>query len=663
MAAATTAPLALERALAETAAPSQPPTIDEILLDAEVLDTALSPDGSRVAILIRKTLDKTPAAFIVFYEISNVETPTKPVNLGDFAVERIEWANEERLLVWVKFSKSSTTGKPSGFWYYDTFVPVPVRRLFSIDADGEHGVMLFKNNETALEEMFNLATVVDMMHGDSQHILMQIWDRRARVQALHRIDVYSGEATLIEKGAGQTDGWFTQNGVPVVRYDSNTRGTVVTIYVRAPGETKWNLFRKVRRNELEQLADIEFVAATPEPGVVLTLGFDDGADMPSIRRFDTRTMQAGAQLTQDSTHQINGVFVDEAYNALAVSVSDDRARYKFFDPKLDAHYRGVNAFFANACNVKPYDVSRDHRRFIFHVSGPRNAGAFWLYDTQKKDMELLGTQRPWLRENRLAPMKALPVKTRDGQTITAYLTTPLASFTGPRPLVVVPHGGPEVRDHMDFDTFAQTFAAQGWIVLQPNFRGSGGYGRTFADQGRRHWGDLMQHDVEDCVAQVLASGLADPTRVAICGASYGGYAALMGAVLKPDLYKAVISIAGDADLMETLAFSRDEEGGDSSSYEYWVRTIGDPKADKTILAWGSPALRAGEIKAPVLLIHGTEDHIVSPKQSKIMAKALAATGKPCELVELKGVGHRGWSDANWKLVLEKSVAHIQKGFA
>ena len=139
----------------------------------------------------------------------------------------------------------------------------------------------------------------------------------------------------------------------------------------------------------------------------------------------------------------------------------------------------------------------------------------------------IGQLQPGLSQDRLAPVEILGVKARDGVMLTAYLTIPLAS--GPRPLIVMPHGGPELRDRVDFDRFAQIFAAQGWMVLQPNFRGSGGYGQAFAKAGKKHWGDLMQADVEDAVAQVLASGRVDATRIAICGASYGGYAALAGA--------------------------------------------------------------------------------------------------------------------------------------
>ncbi|WP_133244964.1 alpha/beta hydrolase family protein [Caulobacter radicis] len=639
-----------------------PPSVDELLQGAEVLDTALSPDGSRVAILVeRKKGDKT-TALIIFYETAGSDESIKPVQLGETVVDQVEWANEERLLIWVRMTKDAK-GHPMGLYFYGEFIPIPVRRILAIGADGRDPVVLFNNQKGVMKRQFNLANVVDRMNTDPKRILMQIWDTVTECETLYVVDVYTGEAVHLERGSPSTDGWYTQNGVPVIRYDSNARGTVVSVLARAPGEKEWKLYKKVRRNELKKLSDLEFVAPTPEPGVLLMLSTDEGADMPTIRRFDTKSMSVGEVVSHDDKRPIQGVFVDESYKTLSISVSDDRSNHRFLDPKLAAHYKGINAYFGDECNVSPFDVSADHKRFIFFVSGPRQPGAFWLYDLDRKDLRLLGDKRPWLTQERLAPMKALPIKTRDGQTITAYLTTPVIASDKPRPMVVLPHGGPEVRDTLSFDLFAQALAAQGWLVLQPNFRGSGGYGKAFANAGRKHWGDLMQEDVEDAVAQVVASGAADPGRIAICGVSYGGYAALMGAVRKPDLYKAVVSIAGDADLVESLAFSRSEDGSDSDAYAYWCKTIGDPKADKAMLLAASPSERAAEIKAPVLLIHGTEDTIVTPKQSKIMAKALKAAGKPCEHVEMKGVGHRDWSDDNWKLVLTKSIEHIRKGFA
>jgi dipeptidyl aminopeptidase/acylaminoacyl peptidase len=645
---------------AESAA--TPPSVDELLNDPELLDVALSPDGGHIAVLKQKTIGGKTNAWIHFYDLLDDKKPDlAPTPLGEATVEAIEWANEERLLVWVIVDKLPN-GKPTGLEHDWGFQKIPIRRILAVNADGSNPVILFGNQKSISRRLFNLAQVVDMMRDDPRHILMQLWDVSRQAEALYRVDIDSGEAVRAEVGGANTSGWFTQNGVAVVRYDSNKRGTVVTINVRAPGESDWKPYRKVRRNELEKLAELDFVAPTPEAGVLLMMTYDDSADMPVIRRFDTRSLQAGEVLARDADHPISGVFVDEAFNPISISVTDDLNRHQFLDRTLAAHYKAVNAYFSKEVSVRPYDISQDHKRLVFFVSGPRQPGAFWLYDTGKAKLEMLGEQRPWLSPERLAPMKPLSVKTRDGATITAYLTTPIGAATGPRPMVVLPHGGPELRDQLSFDDFAQTYAARGWLVLQPNFRGSGGYGRAFADRGRRHWGDRMQEDVEDCVAQVVAAGLADPARIAICGASYGGYAALMGAVRKPDLYKAVVSIAGVADLPEILTFSRSEDGADSHVYAYWCKTIGDPKADQAMLENASPARRAGEIKAPVLLIHGTEDGIVPPKQSRIMDKALTAAGKTHELVEIKGAGHRNWSNETLRTVLTRSADHIAKAF-
>lgn len=641
----------------------KPPSVDELIADPEVLDVALSPGGGRLAMLVQRKSKGANDAWIQFDDLDNPsQAPAAPAHLGDVSVRQIEWVNEDRLLVWFDMDKGQD-GKPTGLNFDGEFIKMPVRRVLAINADGSDPVILFKNQTSVMRRSFDLSRVVDVMQSDPRNILMQLWDEVRGVEALHRVDVYTGDARLIERGDFMTNGWFTQNGVPVIRYDSNERGTVISIYVRAPGETDWKLFRKVRRNELEQLSELRFVAATREPGVLLVLMLEDGANMPVIRRFDTRTMKIGETVVQDADHQITGLFIDEDLNPISVGLSDDYGNHRFLDARLAAHYGGVKTFFNNAYSVRPYDISRDHKRVVFHVSAPQQPGAFWLYDMGKANLELLGEQKPWLGKSRLASMTKLDVKTRDGADIAAYLTTPIGGAKGPLPLVVLPHGGPEARDQLDFDLFAQALAARGWMVLQPNFRGSGGYGRAFADLGRRHWGDRMQEDVEDCVAHVMGLGVVDTRRIAICGASYGGYAALMGAVRKPELYKAVVSIAGDADLVETLAFSRSEDGADSSAYAYWCASIGDPKADRAALEAASPALRAKEIQAPVLLIHGTEDRIVTPKQSRIMAKALTAAGKTCELVEMKGVGHRGWSDENYRMILTKSADHIAKAFA
>jgi dipeptidyl aminopeptidase/acylaminoacyl peptidase len=228
----------------------------------------------------------------------------------------------------------------------------------------------------------------------------------------------------------------------------------------------------------------------------------------------------------------------------------------------------------------------------------------------------------------------------------------------------MPHGGPEARDSYEFDLFAQAFAAQGWLVLQPNFRGSGGYGRAFAEAGHRHWGDLMQADVEDAADYVISSGRVDPKRVAIWGASYGGYAALMGAIRRPDFYRCAVSLAGVADVAAMLALDKKQDP-DGLLYAFDVKRVGDPNTDGALIAAESPVTHVAAFKAPVLLMHGTKDDIVDPAQSREMAAALKGAGKTCTYVELSGAGHHfdEWDEKTSRTIVQTSVDFIAKSFA
>jgi dipeptidyl aminopeptidase/acylaminoacyl peptidase len=657
LAAGAAAPLAAP-VMAHAEAPV-PPTIEELLREPDVHDAAISPDGEQLAILRTQVKEGKKSAFVTLSRMADLAARPEAAFIGEQSVSHVEWANNDRLLIWITFHKDEK-GQPYGLWFYDTFVPVPVKRVVSVDLKGRDPVVMFAGSRSVLRRGFDASRVVDYLKDDPRHVLMQAWNDGRGAYGLYRVDVYTGTAELAEQGVAATDFWLTQGGVPMLRMDSNSRGTVGWVYGRAPGEKDWKLIRKSRVNELKKLPDFDVVGPTPEAGVFLVCQRMEGRDTRVIRTFDLARLEFGKVVAERPDRDFETAFVDENLKLVGSAYWDDRLNYQFADPALAPHFRAVNAALKNACNVQLYDIDLGHRRMLFKSSGPQEPGSFQVYDREKRSLEYVGHCKPWLSPERLAKTEALKVGTRDGGEITAYLTTPINAGAAALPMVVMPHGGPEMRDYLDYDVTVQALAAQGWLVLQPNFRGSGGYGRAFADQGRRQWGERMQQDVEDAVAQVVASGRADARRLAIFGASYGGYSALMGAVRRPELYKAVVSIAGDADLIESLAFSRREDGADSPAYAYWRTSMGDPKADEALLVRASPARRAAEIKAPVLLIHGTEDTIVDPRQSKLMAKALKAAGKTVELVELKGEGHRNWSDATWKTVLETTTGFIGK---
>jgi dipeptidyl aminopeptidase/acylaminoacyl peptidase len=250
----------------------------------------------------------------------------------------------------------------------------------------------------------------------------------------------------------------------------------------------------------------------------------------------------------------------------------------------------------------------------------------------------LGLAYEALATDRLGSMRRLDFKARDGAPLWAYVTQPPGAPAGPLPLVVLPHGGPEARDHYDFDTLTQFLATRGYVVLQPMFRGSSGLGRKFAQAGYGQWGGLMHQDVMDAMKALIAEGGIDARRVCMVGGSYGGYEALWAAAAEPGLFRCAVSIDGLGDLAGDMAWEK-RFGRDSPRYQYWLKSIGDPDKDRAGLQARSPIARARDWATPVLLIHGDKDDNVPVEQSRRLKAALDTAGKPVRYLEVKGMGH------------------------
>ena len=226
---------------------------------------------------------------------------------------------------------------------------------------------------------------------------------------------------------------------------------------------------------------------------------------------------------------------------------------------------------------------------------------------------------------------------RDGTSIPAYLTLPPGGASKNLPVVVLPHGGPHWRDTASFDYIVQFLATRGYAVLQPQFRGSTGFGDAYVKAGYRQWGGLMQDDVTDGVRHLIADGTADPKRICIAGLSYGGYAALAGAAFTPDLYACAASIGGVSDLPTLLSEAKRPFGSDTDAVASDEERIGKTY-DPNVIA-KSPARSAATVTAPVLLLHGVDDSVVPIAQSERMARALEKAGRPVKFVKLAGEDH------------------------
>lgn len=647
--------LGLAASLGANTALAAPHTVEELLRPPVVHDIALSPDGKRIAIAYRQEdLGRDVVAVI---DADRLDQPDafRKFSLGETGranADWVDWATETRLLMGLTISASIETEK-RGSRLTKEVGALPTRRVYAIDADGTRPKVLFSGSKRMLGFTRNLSTIVDDTPADPAHVIMAAWTNSS--YDLFQVDVFSGEAIRIAKGQSDTYAWDTEGGEPALRYDSNERGTVISVYGRSGGKDDWHLLATYRQQQ--DRPDWAYAGDAPGAGKIFVRTRPDGSDTENIYIYDIPTKVIGELAARAPGFDMLEALVIDGQYAGAAFISD-RLTYVLTDKVLQQHLNAVDKYFGGVANVAVLGVDRAHSRMLLQATGPRAPGDYYLYDLARSNLQLVMTARPWLQPERLASVEIRKTRTRDGTIISSYLTRP-AGTQGPLPLIVRPHGGPEVRDSIEFDPTSQALAAQGWLVLQPNFRGSDGYGRAFAEAGYRQWSRRMQDDITDAVNELVEQGIAARGQIAIYGASYGGYAALAGAVVTPDLYRGAVSWAGVSDVREFLDYQRREDGVDSPSYLYWVKIIGDPQTDAVALQAASPRLRAAEIKIPVLLIHGTADGIVPIEQSRIMKAALDKAGKPVRLLEIEAEGHSYWSTENEIRALDTTIAFLK----
>ncbi len=372
----------------------------------------------------------------------------------------------------------------------------------------------------------------------------------------------------------------------------------------------------------------------------------------AVHHLDPATGKLGPELVGDPEYDVvadeyipsfagvglgSTVTSEKKGGIVGIRYCTDRIAVRWFDDDYAARQATIDELLPDTVNLV-CGATRDETELLVLAFSDRHPGAFYLFDEGRKRVRRLGERMPWLDPSRLSPMRPFSFTARDGVIIHGYLTVPLGATAEHLPLIVLPHGGPSARDVWGFDSFVQLLASRGYAVLQPNFRGSTGYGRAFFELGRHEVGGRMQDDIEDATRWAISTGVADPGRIAIVGVSFGGYAALFALGQNPDLYRCGVSFAGVTDWMGIFA-----EGAKRPEFAlaraHWVEQIGDPQGDEDRLRAVSPLNFADRITAPVLLIHGWEDRNVPPEQARSMLAALKQAGHPAESLFLRDEGH------------------------
>ncbi len=602
-------------------------SLESFAADTEMGYPKISPNGRYLAVPMRKG-----GAKII---IIDLEAPpdTKSGFLAvpdNLVADWVEWGNDDRLLINLTRERSIRFRGRT----YDA----SVSRVISIDRTGTGLVVLFANKRSFRNNL-DLSEVVHPLPDDPKSVLMGA-DKGGRYN-LFRVNIYDGTAEQIQAGSTNTFGWLTDlDGVPRVRWDYRPRQDRIEIYLRKGDTDTWDMVTQYGERELPELNIVGF-ADDPRQAIVASR---QTSDRYGLYEYDVTTHKLGRSLFQnakvDVGEPVGGPMYDPRTTKLVgYYYVDDFWTMHYLEPDLSRIQQKLDATFPQAAIVRIYSWSTDRSRFLFVTQGPRDPGSFYLYDAKKDEAKLVGRLNSDIPESELGPMSILKFAARDGTKIQAYVTMPPGQAQKKLPTIMMPHGGPELRDFVDYDHWAQMLANRGYLVAQPNFRGSGGYGKAFAEAGHRQWGRKMQDDISDTLKALIDEGLTDPDRVCIVGGSYGGYAALAGGAFTPDLYKCVVAIAGVSDIPAFLEEEEDTFGDDSSVYQYWVKRLGDPARDLEQMKSVSPALNAASFKVPVLLIHGSADRIVPIDQSNRMRKALEKAGKEVRFVEIKGEGH------------------------
>ncbi len=372
-------------------------------------------------------------------------------------------------------------------------------------------------------------------------------------------------------------------------------------------------------------------------------------------------------LADGSMARIEGLDADfllrDRRTGVAIGLIDqglDKTDYQFFDAKDQALWRGITRAFPGE-QVSLESWSEDRQTLIVEVRGEKNGVSLFRINRAKGQIEFMADRYNGLGPELLHPVTAYRYKAADGLEIPAYLTLPRGRATKGLPLIVLPHGGPEARDTPGFDWWSQALASRGYAVLQPQFRGSSGFGTPFRDAGHGQWGRKMQTDVSDGVRDLVAKGTVDAGRVCIVGASYGGYAAMAGVTVESGVYRCASAVAGVADLRRMLVWeTRDTGGTQNATLRYWQRFMGAKNAaDESIDAW-SPARLAARVTVPLQLIHGKDDTVVPIAQSRMMLEAMKAAGKPVEWLEMAGEDHWLSRPATRIAMLEAQIAFLER---
>ncbi|TNE56581.1 MAG: S9 family peptidase [Alphaproteobacteria bacterium] len=606
--------------------------IEDFFIDPVARAPELSPSGRYLSV-VREQDD--------FYSVGIADLSGREaqqlIPIGkDAHVLWLEWASDDRLLVGVLAIAYSKNRK---------VIRSFASRTLAFNRDGSGALLLFDGERRILTKNRFTSHISSVLPDDPQNVLIPLW-QNGRVK-LYKINIYTGEYDLVSEGSAHTLRWFVDDaGIPQIRVDTDRHETMLYFYKFDKTEQIWTEYKRIDTREEEE-PDYWPIAPGPEENQFYVIALPEGEDRTAIYLYDTENETYLEKVYSHPEVDIEGALVSYGSKELVgATFYKDRLGLMSNRPDVTEPFEHANAFFGNESNVRYTNMSKNGDRAILYVSGPKRPGEYYLYDLPSRQISKMNSRWPNLSASQLGRMEIVHFTARDGLAETAYVTHPVGRENVSAPTIILPHGGPEARDYYDFDSMVQFLASRGYRVVQPNFRGSGGFGRKFAEAGYKEWGGKMQDDLEDVTNLMISKGLATKGNICIAGASYGGYASLAAVQRNSGLFNCAISVSGISQLLEFMEYVEDRLGEDSDTYQYWLKVIGDPETERSRLFAWSPASNASGMEIPVLLIHGEDDTRVPIDQSELMEGALKRLKKPVRFVKIEEEGHSYWDNEN-----------------
>lgn len=514
------------------------------------------------------------------------------------------------------------------------------RILFIKDTGGDENYQLYGVNidGSDLKSYTNFpnvrTTIIDPLRKIDSLVIIGMNKRNPQVFDPYRLNLNTGELTLLAENPGNIQGWMTDHDGKLRVANAIVDGVNNQILYR---ETEDQPFQPVLTTNFKET--VSFAVFTPDNKMVYALT-NIGRDKTALVLMDPKTCEEKEVLYMNDKYDISDLNYSEKKNRLTVVACEghkDMIRH-YFDKEEEEIRKKLEAQLPGY-NVGVTSMSKDENIRMIYAGNDRTYGTYYLYNVKENKLTKVADIAPWIKEEEMCAMNPITYTSRDGLTIEGYLTLP-KGYTMENaknlPVVVNPHGGPWIRDSWGYNPEVQFLASRGYAVLQMNFRASTGYGRKFTELGYKQWGQTMQNDITDGVKWLIKEGIADPKRVAIYGASYGGYATLAGVTFTPDLYACAVDYVGVSNLLSFM----------NTIPPYWKplldmmhEMIGDPETDKEMMEKYSPVFHVDQIKAPLFIAQGANDPRVNKAESDQMVEALKKRGVEVEYMVKENEGH------------------------